>query len=186
MKFIDRLILGLFAIVMLMGAIFSTFVILNWIDALTIIKLIVEGLKNPTVCHILLGVNVVIIILAIKAIFFENLDSKEEYEGKGGILLQNDDGKLLITKETLKNMVNVAVSGFSSVKSAQTKIILDANNDLYITLTMEVADNAIIKELTNNIQMKVKEAIKASMDVEVKSIDIKITNIVKSPNTEEK
>ena len=64
------------------------------------------------------------------------------------ILLENDDGKLLITKETLTSIVNSVVSGFESVKDQQSKIILDENNNLSILLTIEVSDNAVIKELT--------------------------------------
>ena len=52
------------------------------------------------------------------------------------------------------------------------------NNDLSILLTIEVSDNAIIKELSNNIQIRVKDAIKKSLDVEVKSIDIKVKNMI--------
>ena len=93
-------------------------------------------------------------------------------------MLENDDGKLLITKETLTSIVNSVVSGFESVKGQQSKIILDENNDLSILLTIEVSDNAVIKELSNNIQIRVKDAIKKSLDVEVKSLDIKIKNMV--------
>ena len=185
MKFLDRLILGLFAVLMLLMAIFSGFIIFGWIDISTVYMLLVNALKDQTTCNILIGVDVVIIILALKAIFFEGKTSSEEYEERDGILLQNDDGKLLITKETLKNMVNTAVAGFASVKSSQTKIILDRNNDLSIILTIEVSDNAIIKELSNNIQSKVKETMKSSMDIDVKSMDIKVTNIVSSQNTQE-
>ena len=82
-------------------------------------------------------------------------------------------------------MVNTVVNGFSSVKNVQTKIILDSNNDLSIMLAIEVSDNAIIKELSNNIQMKVKDTIKSSMDIDVKNMDIKVTNIVAEQNTQE-
>ena len=71
------------------------------------------------------------------------------------------------------------------MKDQQSKIILDENNDLSILLTIEVSDNAIIKELSNNIQIRVKDAIKKSLDVEVKSLDIKVKNMV-APSNETK
>ena len=40
------------------------------------------------------------------------------------------------------------------------------------------SDNAVIKELSNNIQVKVKDAIKKSLDVDVKSLDIKVKDMV--------
>ncbi len=185
MKFIDRLILGLFAVLMLLIAVFSCFIIAGWVDITTVCIMFSNILKDSTTRIVLIVVNGIIILLSLKAIFFEGRDSKEEYEEKNGILLQNDDGRLLITKETLKNMVNTVVNGFSSVKNVQTKIILDSNNDLSIMLAIEVSDNAIIKELSNNIQMKVKDTIKSSMDIEVKNMDIKVTNIVAEQSTQE-
>lgn len=185
MKFLDRLILGIFAVIMLLMAIFSGFIIFGWIDIATMSVVFTNALANTTVCNILIGVDVVIILLALKAIFFEGREKSDEYEEKDGILLQNDDGKLLITKETLKNMVNAAVSKFASIKSAQTKIILDSNNDLSISLTIEVTDNAVIKELSNNVQVKVKETMKESMGIDVKNMDIKVVNIVSSQKTQE-
>ena len=82
-------------------------------------------------------------------------------------------------------MVNATVSKFASIKSAQTKIILDSNNDLSISLTIEVTDNAVIKELSNNVQVKVKETMKESMGIDVKNMDIKVVNIVSSQKTQE-
>ena len=84
----------------------------------------------------------------------------------------------MITKETLTSIVNSVVAGFESVQGQQTRITLDENNDLSILLTIEVSDKAVIKELSNNIQIRVKDAIKKSLDVEVKSLDIKVKDMV--------
>ena len=56
---------------------------------------------------------------------------------------------------------------------------MDENNDLSVSLTIEVDENAVIKELSNNIQIKVKDAIKKSIDVDVKSLDINVKDMVK-------
>ena len=94
-------------------------------------------------------------------------------------MLENEDGKLLITKDTLTSMVNSVVSSFEGVESQQSKIILDSNNDVSIILTLEVSNNAVIKELSNNIQVKVKDAIKKSLDVDIKNLDIRVKNVIK-------
>lgn len=187
MKFIDRMILGVFSVLMLLLSVFSCFVIFGWIDTTIIFLFINKLLQSQVTCNILIGINIFIILLAIKAIFFEAGAKQEEYETTDGILLQNEDGKLLITKETLKNMVEAQVAGFESVKSSQTKIMLDENNDLSVVLTIDVTEDAIIKELSNNIQIKIKDVMKKSMDIEVKSLDIKIRNIINTKSeTEEK
>lgn len=177
MKTIDRMILCVFSVVILIASIFSCFFIFNWADATNAYIFVTKLLADKTTCNILIGLNVVFILLAIKGIFFES-KTEEEKNLNNGILLENDDGKLLITKETLTSIVNSVVSGFESVKDQQSKIILDENNNLSILLTIEVSDNAIIKELSNNIQIRVKDAIKKSLDVEVKSLDIKVKNMV--------
>lgn len=177
MKFIDKVILCVFSVMILLISVLSCFLIFGWIDTTNFHLFMTEMLADKTTCNILLGLNAIFIILAIKGIFFES-KTEEEKNFNNGILLENDDGKLLITKETLTSIVNSVVSGFESVKDQQSKIILDENNDLSILLTIEVSDNAVIKELSNNIQIRVKDAIKKSLDVEVKSLDIKIKNMV--------
>lgn len=178
MKFLDKMVLFIFSVMMLIISILTLSVIFNWVDVVTVYVIMNSALKSTTICNILIGVNILFILLAIKGIFFESKDEgKESY--KGGILLENDDGKLLITKETLTSIVNSVVSGFESVKSQQSKVYLDENNDLSIVLTIEVSNNAIIKELSNNIQIRIKDAIKKSLDVEVKSLDIRVKDVVK-------
>lgn len=184
MKFIDKMILCVFSVVILLISIFSCFFIFGWADVTNLYVIITKILADKTSCNVLIGLNVAFILLAIKGIFFESR-TEEEKGSSNGILLENDDGKLLITKETLTSIVNSVVSGFESVKDQQSKIILDENNDLSILLTVEVSDNAIIKELSNNIQIRVKEAIKKSLDVEVKSLDIKVKNMVVPDQTKD-
>ena len=177
MKFIDKMILCIFSVMILLVSVISCFFIFGWADMTNFYMLITKMLADRTTCNILLGLNVIFILLAIKGIFFES-KSEDEKNFSNGILLENDDGKLLITKETLTSIVNSVVSGFDSVKDQQSKIILDENNNLSIALTIEVLDNAVIKELSNNIQIRVKDAIKKSLDVEVKSLDIKVKNLI--------
>ena len=42
-----------------------------------------------------------------------------------------------------------------------------------------MSNNAVIKELSNNIQVKVKDAIKKSLDVDIKNLDIRVKNVIK-------
>ena len=185
MKLLDRIILGIFSVLMLLISIFSCLIIFGWLDATVLFLFLTKLLESQVACNVIIGINVFIILLAIKAIFFFFFSKEEINENTDGILLQNEDGKLLITKETLKNMVDSQVQGFEGVKNSQTKIILDTNNDLSILLSIDVTENAVIKELSNNIQIKVKDIMKKSIDVEVKSLDIKIRNIISVGETKE-
>ena len=98
-------------------------------------------------------------LLSIKCIFFDST-SKEQVDYKNGILLENSNGKLLITKETIENLVNAVVKGFDSAEEVTTKIDLDKENNLTVNVNLVVKENAVIKELTSNLQTKIKEAVK--------------------------
>ena len=177
MKFLDKMILCIFSVLILLMAVISSACIFGWIDTTGLYVFVTKALADQTTCNIFLGLNVVLILFAIKGIFFESSTDEEKSVGNG-IMLENDDGKLLVTKETITSIVNSVVAGIEGVKDQQSKITLDENNDLSILLTIAVSDKAVIKDLSNNIQVRVKDAIKKSLDVEVKSLDIKVKDMV--------
>ena len=145
MKFLDKMILCIFSVLILLMAVISSACIFGWIDATGLYVFVTKALADQTTCNILLGLNVVLILFAIKGIFFESSTDEEKSVGNG-IMLENDDGKLLVTKETITSIVNSVVAGFEGVKDQQSKITLDENNDLSILLTIAVSDQAVIKE----------------------------------------
>ena len=179
MKILDRIALTIFSIIMLLISILILVIIFGWLDLTTIYVLVTKFLADSAMVKTLIAVNCIFILLAIKGIFFESGSLEKENYGDG-ILLENEDGKLVITKETLISMVNAVVSGFESVKTSQTKVYLDEENNLSIVLTIETTQNTIIKDLSNNLQIRIKEKIKESLDLEVKSIDIRVKNIVET------
>ena len=46
-----------------------------------------------------------------------------------------------------------------------------------VFVNLSVRENAIIKELSTNLQNKIKETIKKSSDLDVKEVNIKVKNI---------
>ena len=88
MKFIDRVILCIFSILILVFAILFSCVIFGWLDLTTIYILISNALQNQVTCNVLIGVNIVLILMSLKGIFFESNNTEEEYSNDG-ILLQN-------------------------------------------------------------------------------------------------
>ena len=47
---------------------------------------------------------------------------------------------------------------------------------LIVYVTLSVKENAIIKELSTNLQTKVKSAIKKASDLEVKEVNVSVRN----------
>ena len=59
------------------------------------------------------GVCGVIGLMAIKSLFFQSSAGPKE-DSYSGIMLENEDGKLLITNETLESIVSTVVEGVSA------------------------------------------------------------------------
>lgn len=99
---------------------------------------------------------------------------------KDGILLENEAGKLLISKDTIENLVNGVAKGFENTQSVTTKINVNSENELKVFVTLMVLPNTVINELSMNLQTRIKEVVKNVADLEVKAIDIKIKDITTS------
>ena len=96
---------------------------------------------------------------------------------RDGIMLENDSGKLLISKDTIENLTNSVVKGFDSAENVTTKVELDKENNVRIFVNLSVKENAIIKELSTNLQTKIKTTIKKTSDLDVKEVNIKVKDI---------
>ena len=74
-------------------------------------------------------------------------------------------------------MLNNIVKGFDSAQDVSSKIVLDEEKNLIVYVTLNVKENAVIKELSNNLQTKIKSAIKKTSDLEVKEVNISVKDL---------
>ena len=176
MKTIEKITLVLFSTLMLIISVIFCLAIFGWVDVSAITYVLNLAFTNNITSNIILVLSIIFILLAIRCIFFDS-SSKEKEEYKNGILLENSNGKLLITRETIENLVNAVVKGFDSAEDVSTRIELDKDNNLRVFVNLSVKENAVIKELSTNLQNKIKEAIKNSSDLDVKEVNIKVKNI---------
>ena len=178
MKFLERLALVIYSYVMILMSIVLGLLIFNWIELDKVAQMVRILITGSVSSKVLLGLSVFFILLSIKCIFFDDR-SKQKAKEVQGILLKNENGQLLITKETLDNMVNAAVSGFQSIKECTPKISVNDENEITVTVQIIVDENVIIKDLAANIQEKIKQEMKKSSDLDVKEVNVKIMNINK-------
>ena len=176
MKILDRIGLALFSSLMLIISIIVCLMIFGWLSVDLVHELVVMAINDSVSSNIMLGLSIAFILLAIKCIFFDS-SSKQEMDYKNGILLENSDGKLLITKDTIENLVNSVVKGFESAENVTTRVELDKENNVTVFVNLSVKENAIIKELSTNLQTKIKTTIKNTSDLEVKEVNIKVKDI---------
>lgn len=182
MKILERIALILFSIIMIVFAVTSCLVLFNVVELKTVYKLIEELLKDDIARKVILGSSIVAILLAIKSLFFP-ARMKKKQEIKTGVLLENKDGRLLISKDTIENLVNSVVKSFDDAVDVQTKINLDANNKITVFVSLLVKEESVIKELSSSIQNKIKDTIKRSTDLEVDQVNINIKDIEGSKNS---
>ena len=185
MKILDKFNLVLFSIIILILSLIICIVSFGWVDLDFLKEGITTLIANSTANKITLVVSIVLILLAIKSIFFNSFSKAEK--GKDGILLENDDGKLLVSKDTIENLSNAVVKSFESAESSITKVDVDSENNVKIFITLFVYPDVIIKELSSRLQTNIKDTIKKSLDLEVKEINIRIKNIAvkKEPTIKE-
>lgn len=183
MKFLERFSLVVFSFIIILLSVILSLLIFNWIDFNVVTDMLHALVTGDISSKITLGVCVVFILLAVKCMFFDE-KSKERVKEAQGILLKNENGQLMISKESIDNMVKNVVAGFQNVKECNSKIEVSNENKLKITLFLAVNENVIIKELASNLQTKIKEEVKKVSDLDVQEVNVKVTSMQENKNKE--
>ena len=186
MKVLDRFNLELFSAIILVLAVIVCLFTFGWMEIDNITEILKYVSTNEIANKVTLGVSIVLILLAMKSIFF-NSYAKEKIEGKDGILLENENGKLLISRDTIESLSNAVVKSFDSAETVTTKVEVGEESNVKIYITLFVKPDAVIKDLSNALQTNIKETIKNSLGLEVTEVNIKVKNITvkKEPNIKE-
>ena len=173
MRILEKITLVIYSLIILAIAVISSLLVFEWLSPELVGKTIMQIIDGEKSSIILLVINVIFILLSIKCIFFRKSDRKVRAEEQG-ILLQNENGKLIISKDTIEKLVNAIITQFESVEGSTNSIALNNENNLIINLNLTVGENIIIKELSANVQEKIKTSLKTALDLEVKEVNIKI------------
>lgn len=177
MRYIDKIILFVFSCVILVISVFALIATLTsgGVNLLTE-NWFIEKIQNPLTNQettIVILLEMLMIILALKVILL----SEKKSEIKDGILLENNSGKLLISKSTLENLARDVTQGISGVESSSVKIILDKTNKLEVNVEVIISKNISVQETTKKIQAKIVNVIKKSADLEVEKVNVSVRNI---------
>ncbi len=173
MKILEKIALIVYSNIMLILSIVLILVITGVLEIAIIGEMLNELLTNDSYSTVILVVSIIFTLLSIRCIFF-GMKNKQE---KQGILLENESGKLLISKETIENLVNSVALNFESTEEVSTKIELDAENNVRVFVNLTVNAEAIIKDLSANLQAKIIEKVKVATDLEVKEVNVSIKRV---------
>ena len=175
MKLLEIVALIIYSNIMIILALIICFITFGWLDFDFVSNIVKAILTNSTYTMAILIVNVIIILLSIRCIFFDSSAKKDKE--KQGILLENSNGKLMVSKDTIENIVNNVAKEFEGTQDVTTKVELDKDSNLKIYVNLLITQDVVIKELSLNLQNKIKDTIKKSSDLEVKEVNVRVNNI---------
>lgn len=185
MKFIEKVTLIIYSNIILILSVIACLLVFGWIDIDVVQNLVKDLILYGTSSKIILGVSIVFILLSLRCIFFDPT-SKQELKDKQGILLANDNGKLMISKETIEDLVQAVTKQYKMAKEVTSKVELDKDNNVNIFVNLVVGSDTVIKDLSADLQDKIKTKVKETTDLEVKEVNITVKKAIqeKQPKTE--
>lgn len=172
-KFLEKFALTVYSYIVLVLAVIMCLLVFNWIDIGTVTKTVTTNctrryfIKN----NISNKCNIYIIINKMYILWFRYRRKNKRITRN---IIKNENGQLLITKETLDNMIKSVVYKFDNIENCTPRISIDEQNEISITLQVVLKDDVIIKDLANRLQTKVKEEMKKTSDLDVKNVNIKL------------
>ena len=176
MKTLEKITLIIYSNLILILSIVVCLLIFGWLDMGLVGDMFYRIIVGETSSKIVLGLSIIFILLSIKCIFFDST-SKEQIKERQGVLLENESGKLLISKETIENLVNSVALNFQSAEQVTTRVELDKENNVKVYVNLIISSDAVIKDLSANLQTKIKEKVKRATDLEVKEVNISVKKV---------
>lgn len=177
MKFIEKVTLIIYSNIILILSVIACLLIFGWLDIKIVQGLVRDLLLFGTSSKIILGVSIVFILLSLRCIFFDPT-SKQEQKDKQGILLANDNGKLMISKDTIEDLVEAVTKQYKMAKDVTSRVELDKENNVNIFVNLVVSSDTVIKDLSADLQEKIKNKVKETTDLEVKEVNIIVKKAV--------
>lgn len=190
MKFIDKLGLKVFSFIILILSIVLFMISINLLQESFFGIILSNLIRNISGGRItLLITSLVLFLLSVKCLFFtysvvkvnDNDDSKYEndkIESDIGIFLENEDGKVLITRKTIRSLINVVIDNIEEIVDSKVSIDLNAENEVSVKIAIDVVKGVIIKEVTFKLQSEVKRVVKEATDISIKTVDIDVNEYV--------
>ena len=84
----------------------------------------------------------------------------------------------MISKETIENLVEAVTKQYKMAKDVSSKVELDKDNNVNIFVNLVVGSDTVIKDLSKDLQDKIKSKVKETTDLEVKQVNITVKKAV--------
>ena len=178
MKLVDKVIYFIFSVIILAIVVVMFTVILNIGVVVNPVFNFISNIPNMSFTQeqmtYIIIIEILLFAMAIKGILFQ---SKLE-ENKDAIILENNSGKLIISRKTLENLVKDISNGVQGVENSSARVNVSKDTELIISIDIVVKEGSI-KDITKKLQEDVKIAIKKASDLNVAEVNVNIKNIKK-------
>lgn len=178
MRLVDKVIYFIFSVIILAIVVVMFTVILNIGGVVNPVFNFISNIPNMSFTQeqmtYIVIIEILLFIMAIKGILFQ---SKLE-ENKDAIILENNSGKLIISRKTLENLVKDISNGVQGVENSFARVNVSKDTELIISIDIVVKEGSI-KDITKKLQEDVKIAIKKASDLNVAEVNVNIKNIKK-------
>lgn len=186
MKILEKFVLILYSFLVLVISVVLCLVIFKIIDIETINNCIKYMLEDSTILITVLASSIVCILLSIRCLFFRKRKEIKKSDATD-ILLENESGRLLISKRAIENAVkNVVNNAVKDTKDCKVIVDIDPANYLSVYVSILLNNNLKIRDMTLDLQLKIKSQIKDDFDLDVKQVNIKIDSVEEKEKENEK
>lgn len=179
MKLLEKFVLIIYSLCMLIISAITCLLVFKIISIDNIGTWINFVLDDNSLSIIVLAVAVIFILLSIRCLFFRKRKQIKK-SNETDILLENESGRLLISKRSIENCVkNVINEIINSSPEIKVTVDIDPASNLSIYIAVILDKSVKVRDFTVGLQSRIKEKIKESFDLEVKQVNIKIDSMEK-------
>ena len=92
----------------------------------------------------------------------------------------------MISKETIENLVEAVTNEYKTAKEVSSRVEIDKENNVNIFVNLIVGADSVIKDLSVDLQEKIKSRVKETTDLDVKEVNIMIKRAIQEKQKTEK
>ena len=179
MKLLEKFVLIIYSLLMLAISAIVCLLIFRVISIDNISTCINYILDDAALTIVVLSVAVLFILLSIRCLFFRKRKQIKK-STETDILLENDSGRLLISKRAIENCVkNVISEAIETNPEIKVTVDIDPASNISTYISVVLDKNIKVREFTLGLQSRIKEQIKENFGLEVKQVNIKIDSTEK-------
>ncbi len=174
MRLLDKFVLRVFSIIVLALTVVLALIFFGIIPTSDVTQLLAKFSDMQEFTKAVVITGAVLVLFSLKGLFFQ---SKSKDLAKDGIILENNSGKLVLTKESLDCIITGVVNEVDGASIESSRTTLDKKIGLIVYLIISVDRDIMIKDVSKELQDKIKVAMKNTADLDVGEINIQVKKV---------